>query len=211
MKRKSLMAIIISSIMLLSYCMNAFAGIVTPQVDYPDITSSFSQKMISNAANIAYYAQVEKGQGTYPLATGEYFASKVKSGGAWDYKRTYGTSSLYYFKGNIKSGEDLGNMHYGYVGRAAGFSSTILKTAAGAYQIYSGTSYIGWYNSYFDDPRDQTQITYGISLWDNNTLRSISMSAESLIPTLSDEEKEKIKQQVIEDVKKIKEKQKNKE
>ncbi|WP_429675249.1 polymorphic toxin type 44 domain-containing protein [Bacillus mexicanus] len=44
------------------------------------------------------------------------------------------------------TGEDLGNIHYGYVGRAAGFSDSFLRTAAGAYQIYSGTSRVNGIN-----------------------------------------------------------------
>jgi hypothetical protein len=58
------------------------------------------------------------------------------------------------------------------VGRAAGFCPDTLKRAAGAYQIYSGTSDpsfgkpwdLNSDSSYGDDPSDQANIEGGI--WD---------------------------------------------
>lgn len=171
---KKIFSITISLVLLIVFG-NTFAtqthaaGVVTYAVPTPDVTSEFSYKMRKNALHMAYYAMNDK---THPLGTGMEFASKVRPRGAWDYKRTYGSSKTYKFAGATVRGEDLGNMHYGYVGRAAKFSSTLLKSAAGAVQIYSGTSYIGWYKSYFDDPRDQTYITKGINYWNNGNLPS---------------------------------------
>lgn len=100
------------------------------------------------------------------MKTGEFFASKVRTGGDWDYKSFLGVNTTYQAtvdnRSVLMSGEQIGNAHYGYVGRKV-FSADLLKTAAGAYQIYSGTSYIGWYNSYFDDPNDQYWIQRGIN------------------------------------------------
>ncbi|HHV74975.1 MAG TPA: hypothetical protein GXX41_10140 [Thermoanaerobacterium sp.] len=100
------------------------------------------------------------------MKTGEFFASKVRTGGDWDYKSFLGVNTTYQVtvdnRSILMSGEQIGNAHYGYVGRKV-FSADLLKTAAGAYQIYSGTSYIGWYNSYFDDPNDQYWIQRGIN------------------------------------------------
>jgi hypothetical protein len=192
------------------------ANIASSASAYTDITKSFSQKLDNNALNIAYYAYEEKELGTYPASTGFYFASKVKTGGDWDYKRSYGYSSKkWVYRGNTLTGEDVGNMHYGYVGRAAGFGTTVLKTAAGAYQIYSGTSSAGWYKSYFDDPNDQKWIIYGIDMWNHGMLpdyRSMSLQASEPLPIemylnfdlLSNEEKEKIKAKVKDDVEKLK-------
>ncbi|SDJ14832.1 polymorphic toxin type 44 domain-containing protein [Alteribacillus bidgolensis] len=180
-----------------------------------DITSSFSQTTLENAAVIAYYAYNEKEYGsTYPLGTGEFFAEKVRSGGDWDYKRTYLGS--FTFDGKTVDGEYLGNMHYGYTGRAAGFSSALLRTAAGAYQIYSGTSYLGWYKSYFDDPDDQEAINDGISYWNLNTLPISSFSQTNtytimnegenpLFDHLTEEKKDEIESQVEEDVEELEE------
>jgi len=100
------------------------------------------------------------------VKTGKFFASKVKTGGDWDYKSFLGVNTTYQVtvdnRNIFMSGEQIGNAHYGYVGRKV-FSADLLKTAAGAYQIYSGTSHIGWYNSYFDDPNDQYWIQRGIN------------------------------------------------
>ncbi|MED0676190.1 polymorphic toxin type 44 domain-containing protein [Aneurinibacillus thermoaerophilus] len=155
---------------------------------YPNITSSFSKTLKNNAAYIAYYAMWDKDQGTYPAGTGLEFASKVKSGGEWDYKRTLGPSTKYEYNGYAMRGEDLGNVHYGFVGRAAGFAPTILRSAAGAYQIYSGTSMPNWWSSYFDDPIDQQYINFGINMWDNGTLpKTLSaMHTESMTPSIED-------------------------
>lgn len=189
-----------------------------------DITTSFSKTMLNNAANVAYYAYHEKQQGTYPIGTGFYFADRVKSGGVWDYKRVY--TKYYYYNGSYLVGEDIGNMHYGYVGRAGGFTRTMLSSIAGAYQIYSGTSSVKWYASYFDDPKDQQWINYGMNMWDNSSLPSTNslntygftmgdtIEEEyteidtSLFDLLTSEEKKEIEELVLKNSKEIKEKQK---
>lgn len=97
------------------------------------------------------------------IETGKYFASQVRSFGPWDYKqlgRSF-TCTVNYKTMTI-SAEAIGNANYGFAGRKV-FGAGLLRSAAGAYQIYSGTSYIGWYNSYFDDPNDQYWINRGIS------------------------------------------------
>jgi hypothetical protein len=42
-----------------------------------------------------------------------------------------------------------------------------LKSAAGMYQIYSGTSKLKYISSYFDDPADQKAITKGYKDYNN--------------------------------------------
>ncbi|KXH83752.1 polymorphic toxin type 44 domain-containing protein [Sporosarcina sp. HYO08] len=175
-----------------------------------DLTKSFSTTMKKNAAYMSQYALSEKQlTNTYPLATGVEFASKVKSGGPWDYKRTY--RGKYKYNGLNLTGEDLGNMHYGFVGRGAFFSRTLLSSVAGAYQIYSGTSHAKYYASYFDDPNDQKWINYGMNLWDNASLPSLMHSDEfinySLLDLLTAEEKIEIREKVLRDSKNIAEQQ----
>lgn len=143
-----------------------------------NVTSSFSSIMLDNAARVYQYKITDK---TYPIGTGLYFAKKVKSRGPWDYKHAYGATDRYIFGGRSMRGEDLGNMHYGYVGRFAGFSATLLKSTAGAVQIYSGTSQGKWYGSYFDDPSDQTSIVRGISYYDNKNLPTKSSGVQNLM------------------------------
>ena len=211
---KKLFSIIVSLVLLILIGNTYHTPKARAAVPTPDITSEFSYKMRKNALYMAYYALNDK---TYPIGTGLEFASKVRPGGEWDYKQTYGATTTYIFGGMTVRGEDLGNMHYGYVGSASGFSSTLLKSAAGAVQIYSGTSYIGWYKTYFDDPRDQTFISKGISYWENGNLPTKSTSSlilqsdgnENLRTTfteldfseLTKEEKEAIKRKAEENTK----------
>lgn len=105
---------------------------------------------------------------TKHLTAGMYFAQRVKTGGAWDFKATLGTKSLYKVSdlNRTMTREAIGNFHYGYVGRTV-FSGNTLKSAAGMYQIISGTSSTKYYASFFDDPRDQAQIQLGISQYES--------------------------------------------
>ncbi|MFB1099248.1 polymorphic toxin type 44 domain-containing protein [Terribacillus sp. JSM ZJ617] len=126
---------------------------------------------LANSIN-AQYKKMTKG--LKPNAPGEAYragmwVSLVKSGGAWDLKqRKYlGTSAKYTFRGKLKNGEYIGNFHYGYMGKAVGYSDTVLKSAAGAYQIKSRTSSVKFWKSYFDDPSDTSAIKDGISSYKN--------------------------------------------
>ncbi|MDO5671868.1 MAG: polymorphic toxin type 44 domain-containing protein [Actinomycetaceae bacterium] len=98
------------------------------------------------------------------IVAGKYFASRVKTGGAWDYKSFLGTRSVYY-EPTLRAymtGEQIGNFHYGYSGSSV-FTPFELKGAAGFYQIVSGTSDWGFWTTYFDDPSDQKDIDWGIN------------------------------------------------
>ncbi|WP_405081039.1 polymorphic toxin type 44 domain-containing protein [Paenibacillus chitinolyticus] len=200
--RKKILSSLVALTLFGSLSSTAFASVIP-------ITSEFSLKMRQNAAYMAYYALNDAQQNTWPIGTGKEFASKVPSGGPWDYKKVYKNADGYGFGGNWMRGEDLGNMHYGYVGRAAGFSNTLLSSAAGAYQIYSGTASIGWWNSYFDDPMDQEFINLGVNYWNNSNLPTQwppSFSAQSspnitdkndpLFDLLTPQQKEEIEQKV---------------
>jgi hypothetical protein len=57
------------------------------------------------------------------------------------------------------------NFNYGLTGRAAGFSELILRINAGIYRIRTGTSSLSFYDSYFDDPKDQKYIKKGIDYY----------------------------------------------
>lgn len=88
------------------------------------------------------------------------FASLVKTGGAWDIKRSL--PHTYLWQGSYRTGEYIGNYHYGYLGSNLGYSDFTLKFAAGLYQIVSHTSNWQFYTSYFDDPKDTEAIQHGI-------------------------------------------------
>lgn len=99
-------------------------------------------------------------------ATVTYFATRVREGGVWDYKRTLGYTNEYkvFINGTkiYMRGEDIGNVHYGYVGSSIGLTTNDLCTAGGIVQLLTGTSSWAYYDSYWDDPRDTEYIKKGI-------------------------------------------------
>ena len=94
-----------------------------------------------------------------------YFYEKETDGGEWDIKLTFRwtSSKLFVYNGELLNGQDLGNIHYGYVGSAV-FPSWILIPAAGINQIKKGF-HIDYYSTFFDEPRDNEMIWYGIQLF----------------------------------------------
>ncbi|CAH1206288.1 hypothetical protein PAECIP111893_02504 [Paenibacillus plantiphilus] len=171
---KKVLTAIVSFVLVFSFSVSVAAAA-------PNVTTSFSKTMKNNAVLMAYYAYWDQEQETYPIGTGLEFASRVKSNGVWDYKQSFGTTTSYVYNGWNTTGENLGNMHYGYVGRACGFGRTMLEFIAGAVQIYSGTAHVGWYTTYFDDPNDQAWIGTGMNLWDWNMLPATSSLARTKI------------------------------
>ncbi|MGV8145620.1 MAG: polymorphic toxin type 44 domain-containing protein [Alkaliphilus sp.] len=89
------------------------------------------------------------------------FKSYVKAGGPWDLKRFLGTHNEFEFLHATKTGEYIGNYHYGYMGKHAGYALWYLRAGAGFYQVYRRTSDWRFIKSYFDDPRDQEAIIKG--------------------------------------------------
>ena len=84
------------------------------------------------------------------------FYKAVRSYGKWDYKRL------------DKKYEDFGNYHFGYVAAAKGIPELIARMGAGFYQIISGTSSFEYFNSFFDDPKDQYWIREGYKDYQQN-------------------------------------------
>jgi hypothetical protein len=91
-----------------------------------------------------------------------WFKNQVKNKGPWDFKQI---NPIY---------TDFGNFHYGAIGRASGFPSSLLLREAGRAQQDAGTSRSDWgspgwrFNPwggtppYGDDFDDQEQIQRGI-------------------------------------------------
>ena len=67
------------------------------------------------------------------------------------------------YNGETYSAEDHGNIHYGYVGSVA-FAPIILEVSAGANQFRKGVHW-EYFSTYFDEPRDNEMIRYGIELF----------------------------------------------
>ncbi len=129
------------------------------------------------------------------------FKDYVKTNGKWDLKNNkktiYGLGNdgktKFSYQGRLLESQDIGNHHFGAVGKAYGFfSETFMLKQAGAYQIKSGTSKPEWQQykttyeyqftktgrmvkvprtemlpPYGDDPRDQGFIREGFRWYDN--------------------------------------------
>lgn len=112
------------------------------------------------------------------LQTDIEFASKVAEKQPWDYKRVIGWNNYRtcIINGKIYAltGEDIGNIHYAYVGRSRGFSTTTLCKAGGLVQTLTskGANLFQFsYDSYYDDPNDQVAIRRGASWYDTGILK----------------------------------------
>ena len=129
-----------------------------------DITQKLNHAMQENAAILSDYNNTHSF-----LTTGLFFANKVRPGGLWDFKaqKEWGLawSQLYLYDGVLLRYDDVGNIHYGYVGRAA-FSEKLLLKVAGGVQILTDTSSWDYWKSNFDDPHDQWAVSFGCALWD---------------------------------------------
>lgn len=116
------------------------------------------------------------------------FKSLVQNKGEWDLKNNDNTifgiankkenagTSFSFNKYEMES-QDIGNFHYGAVGKAYGFfSEWFLEEQAGEAQIKSGTSKKEWQNGfltpftwpYGDDPRDNYYIKRGFEYYDTS-------------------------------------------
>jgi hypothetical protein len=99
----------------------------------------------------------------------------VRDKGVWDDKLDISNAKL---EGDITLGgmqldsQAVANIHFGAVGRAAGFPQKVLEIGAGIAQLMTGASRKEWNNigpasSYFDDPFDNRCVKLGSWLYDN--------------------------------------------
>ena len=130
-----------------------------------DITENLNNEMRNNAQTLIEYREAHG-----YIKTVEFFVNKVKPGGDWDFKSqddwALDSSKKYLYNGIELRYDDIGNIHYGYVGRVL-FSESVLLIAGGGIQIIAGTSSWEYWQSNFDDPRDQWAISFGCDLWDS--------------------------------------------
>ena len=134
---------------------------IAPKVD---VTERLNAEMKEHAQQLQEYAASH----TF-LETGFYFAEKVNYKGDWDLKMRpdwcLSPHVTYVYDGADYRYDAIGNIHYGYVGRAY-FSTTLLKMMGGFAQIKDGNSRWYYLGAWFDDPYDQKSIKIGCELWD---------------------------------------------
>lgn len=104
------------------------------------------------------------------------WVSLVRDGATWDFKVDFRRSEL---PKNITIGDvnlnyqAVANIHFGAIGRAAGFTEEFLLSGAGVFHVYdNGIKRGDWGNvgaleNYFDDPYDAWMIRFGSWLYDN--------------------------------------------
>lgn len=113
------------------------------------------------------------------------WALKVMNDAEWDHKpkirawfksATTGTGVYHAFGGHKYYYDIWSNIHYGYVGRAAGFSESMLLDGAGLEQLvtdvvrdqrtYASPNVTGWRR--FDNASDRASIAIGVELYRAN-------------------------------------------
>ncbi|MEG1835497.1 MAG: polymorphic toxin type 44 domain-containing protein [Oscillospiraceae bacterium] len=98
--------------------------------------------------------------------TSKTFYNNVRNKGQWDYKLKAEYKGVFKFNDLTIEGQDIGNINFGYTGKALGIPDSILLKGAGLAQIKAGTSKLSFLlASNGDDMRDQIYIMYGIMLY----------------------------------------------
>ncbi|KIQ77404.1 MULTISPECIES: polymorphic toxin type 44 domain-containing protein [unclassified Bacillus (in: firmicutes)] len=206
MKKASLLLIAIA---MATTIFSSSALAATP--DTNDITDHFSFILKRNAIIVNYAVEEDKRLGTYPKGVGAFIAEKQQSDyGEWYYgNKLFGGKDGFIFNGQNVKNMELANIHYGYIGRAAGFAKSQLINNERASQISPSPE--NWAFNYFSvlGLKGIYWITYGANLYDNKNLQhfnpSFSMIKE-LNPSkdlLSNDEKQQIKDEMFNIAQKI--------
>lgn len=136
----------------------------------PDYSNELNKVLQQNATEANYYSKTLS-----QTAALEYFKNQVNHKQEWDYKRQeiweqefdvpyLGVQGEFIFNGEVITTEDFGNIHYGYVGKAMGFSDELLYMGGGyAHCGVNPLVLVGPY--YCDDPNDHKAIKKGIDMW----------------------------------------------
>ncbi len=134
----------------------------------PNLTDWLLSTMMENQASETV-SVLEEANATFQKPVAYYaWAETVRGGGPWDFKvelRKFAVSTIQlgdYFL----PFDTLANIHFGYEGRAVGFSYFELQAGAGVAQIFGNTSDWGYFKSYFDAPMDNLMIQIGGWLYD---------------------------------------------
>lgn len=200
MKKASLLLIAIA---MATTIFSSSALAATP--DTNDITDHFSFILKRNAIIVNYAVEEDKRLGTYPKGVGAFIAEKQQSDyGEWYYgNKLYGGKDGFIFNGQNVKNVELANIHYGYMGRAAGFAKSQLLTNERSNQISPLPE--NWAFNYFSFAglKGIMWITYGANLYDNKNLQysnanfSIIEKLDSSENLLSEKEKQQIKDKML--------------
>jgi len=133
-----------------------------------DITKKLNIVMKTNV--LRFNQEVVSPVYSNPVTILMEFCERSKSGGDRDIKYQWDlpTDIEYIYDGNTLRYDDIGNLHFGFVG-ASIYPLDFLLCGAGVYQLYSSLKGekvpLGGPSPFFDDPRDQEMIKMGYNLY----------------------------------------------
>jgi hypothetical protein len=154
-------------------------AIAAPRVDSPtstDMTPWLINQMKANTPAAEVIRQnLDTGLGIYEIAGLKQWKALVESGAIWDFKDDIKNANVMQNDNVILGGREINyqaiaNIHFGYVGRAAGMVNIVLEGGAGVAQLATWVtkdlSKVGPLVTNFDQPFDNWSIRFGIFLYD---------------------------------------------
>lgn len=155
--------------------------------EFRDIKQALQLAKQMGTKSLALYHAFDGFDGTFSSAVAfnalafSQFNAMVRYGGSWDHKKELSSSFGLWFldaaKGLLYNHDIWSNIHYGWIGRAAGFSAEMLLDAAGIAQAIkqkkqkqAAMAILSNSGKQLDDPDDQVAIYIGIGLWERHGL-----------------------------------------
>ena len=138
---------------------------VQKNTNVPDKTDKLNETMKSNASAINTAVQ-----GQNPIQKLVTFKDSVTDGAVYDLKLTDEWNFAIKYEGIIMEPQDIGNFHYGYIGRAIDIPTVVLLGGAGVNQFskYGKDTIENCFTiSFCDDPRDAIFIKMGADKYDS--------------------------------------------
>lgn len=132
----------------------------------PDKTKKLNDKMKKSVKELR-----KETMGQNPVKKLVSFTEVVKTGSKYDLKSTPEWQQTISYNGIIMEPQDIGNFHFGYIGRSMGYSTDFLTAGAGGYQLFEhwndSVTYPHCFTTFFcDDPRDSYYIRLGAIAYD---------------------------------------------
>ena len=169
-------------------------GITASRADMPptsDLTAWLVDQMVNNAQSEVVSSIKAHWETEHPAHMGGALATwnaLVQNEAVWDFKEDIRMAGYPEFPAVTLGGESLrfdavANIHYGFVGRAAGLPSWLLQSGGGIAQWRAWhetkPDNVGPVDTYLDDPYDNWNVLFGICLYDQyrNTLDVLTPEA----------------------------------
>ncbi len=117
------------------------------------------------------------------------WVSLVRANAIWDFKKDFRDAGLtrsddvVLLAGQMINFQAIANIHYGFVGQAAGFSDEVLLTGAGLFHLWDNRENPekwGTWETRFDQPFDNWWIGFGIFLYNQFGDRLAELTPEIL-------------------------------